>query len=319
MKNSAICAGLTLAVATLLSSPLQAAEGVVLRYKGRKGDKLYYEGKATMEMSQSVNNMDLDTKFDTHTSTEQEVTDVTEKGDIIARHKTLRLKMNAEFPVVGEYKYDSKSTDNDTGSQIGAILTPVNDAVSGAVVDVTTNNRGEVSKVKGLKEVMQGIIQNNPAAAQFAGGATTDEGAKMTYSEATVDFPEKALKDGDEWTKPYVLQLPQVGKLEGKVLYKYGGTTEVDGKTLHLITFTNEMAIDVDQNLNGVKVTGKMEITASEGKALFDAGRGVLVSKEGSTTISGDLNIDVNGMLIPIKQSQTQKGSYKLLDGPPKD
>ena len=306
------------AVSSFVASSVTADDGVVLRYKSTKGGKQYVSSKMELDMKQNIAGMDLKTTFSSDIVTEVEALDPTDKGEIVVRYKSLQYKMKADFPIIGKYDYDSKSTDNDKSGQISALLTPVNDAASGAVVDVTYSNRGTVSTVSGIQDAMKAVVEQNAGAAQFTGGAQTDEGAKLSFEEQFVAFPEKAVKEGDTWEKPFTMALPQVGKFEGKTTYKYEGIEKVEGRDLHKITFTNDLSIDVNQKADGANVTGTLKITASSGTALFDAEKGIIVSLETSATVSGNLNIEVGGMNIPLQQEQTQKSSTKVLDGPPK-
>jgi hypothetical protein len=303
----------------MVASSAQAADGVVLRYKSKKGEKRYYATKTDLKMTQTIREMNLKTTFQTESTAEVEATESTDKGNLVVRQRTMKYLMKADLPIIGKYEYDSTSSDNDSAGQLSAILTPVNDAISGAIVDVTFSKLGKVVKVKGIQDALKGVVEQTPGSAQFTGGAHTDEGAKLAFEEQFITFPEKALEDGDTWEKPLKMKLPSVGSFEGKVVYKYEGVEKVKGRNLHKITFTNDMSIDVNQKTNGANVTGTLEITASSGTAYFDAERGVIVSKVAEVTVGGNLTIEAGGQNIALAQDQTQKSSSKLLDGPPKE
>lgn len=311
---------LALFAASLLTAPLHAEDGLKFRFKAKTGDKGYYQVSSKMEMSQKIAGMDLDTTMDSKQTIEYEVNEPKEKGTIQLRSRTLRLQMTSNFPQIGEYKYDSKSTDNNDGSVIGAAVAPLYDAISGAITDITMTPQGDVKKATGLAEAVKGALGNNPIAQQFAAGADSDESVAHGMKEHFIQFPEKALAAGDEWEVPFDFTLPKLGKATGTTKYKYDGIDEESKrKGLHKFTFTSTMDFDIDLKNDQVKATGRLSISDSSGTALFDADSGRLISKKSKTTVGGNLNIDAGGMAIAIQQEQTQNIEIKALDAPPKD
>lgn len=311
---------LALFTGSLLAGPLQAEDGFTFRFKAKTGEKRYYEISSKMEMSQKVAGMDLDTKMSSRQVIEREVAEPAEEGTIALRARTLRLQMNSEFPGVGEYKYDSKSTENNDGSAIGAAIAPLYDAISGAITDITLTPRGDVKKATGLANAVKGVLQGNPIAQQFAAGADNDEAVAHGMKEHFIQFPEKALQAGDEWEVPFEFTLPKLGKANGTTKYRYEGVEEKSQrKGLHKFSFSSSMDFDLDLKTDQVTATGKLKISDSTGTALFDAVAGQLISKKSRTTVGGDLNINAGGMAIAIQQEQTQSIELKRLDGKPKD
>lgn len=313
----AFIAGLVLPLAMLFSSMAQAQDGQPFRYKAKPGDKQYFSIKSTLEQSQKINNIDVKNTIETTSIVEREVLEPDEKGNNVFREHHLHLIIEMQIGPLGEYTYDSKSTDNETGSTLGLALTPLYDAISGAFVVVTVSPQGEVLKVKGLKEAVEGgVDKDNPIAAQFALGAASEETARINYSEYFIQFPEKTLSAGDTWEIPYDLELGTLGKLKGKTVHVYGGPETVDGRRLHKATSSNEMKGDIEIKTAGLEIAGTVEIDASSGTAFFDAESGQLISRNSNISSSGDLVTVVGGMTIPIKQNQTQKIEIKRLDGP---
>lgn len=98
--------------AGLLTAQLHAEDGLKFRFKAKIGDKRYYEISSKMEMSQKIAGMDLDTKTASKQTIEREATEPTKEGTIALRSRTLRLQMTSSFPGVGEYRYDSNSTNS---------------------------------------------------------------------------------------------------------------------------------------------------------------------------------------------------------------
>ena len=305
---------------TMTSSFAQAQDGQTFRYKAETGQRFYYSISTSMEQSQKVNNADISNKVETKTIVEREVLEPDEKGNHVFRTRTLHMTATLTFGPLGEYKYDSKSTENETGSAVGVALTPIFDAMSGAIVDVTVTPQGEVLKVKGLKEAIEGAIdKDNPIAAQVSLGMGSEETAKINYREYFIQFPDKAIAPGDDWEIPYQLKLANLGNLEGKTTNNYDGPETVDGRRLHKISGTTDMKGDIEFKVAGIEVAGKVEISGSKTTSLFDTSSGALVSRVSEVTSDGDLVSIVGGMTIPIQQTQTQKVEIKQLDGPPRE
>lgn len=305
---------------TVASSIAQAQEGQTFRYKAETGQKFYYSISTSMEQSQKVNGADISNKVESKTIVEREVLDPDEKGNFVFRTRTLHMTAALTFGPLGEYKYDSKSTENETGSAVGVALTPIFDAMSGAIVDVTISPQGKVLKVKGLKEAIEGAIdKDNPIAAQVGLGMGSEETAKINYSEYFVQFPEDGIAAGETWEIPYQFKLANLGNLEGKTTNNYDGPETVDGRRLHRISGATDMKGDIEFKVAGIEVAGKVSISGSKTTSLFDTETGSLVSRVSEVTSDGDLISVVGDMTIPIQQSQTQKVEIKQLDGPPRD
>src|SRR2546427_11486980 len=104
-----------------LTANLQADEPVLLRYKGVKGDKTFYRTVAEQKQTMTVN----DTKFDITGTTEDISSRTVEEVDgdqLRFKIKNERLKAKSKMGPIGEFTFDSRSTERDKGSGIGAML-----------------------------------------------------------------------------------------------------------------------------------------------------------------------------------------------------
>jgi hypothetical protein len=310
-------ASFVIPLAILASSIAHAQDATALRYKAETGTKQYYSVTTSVKLEQKVNGQAVSTTIESTQILEREVMEPDSKGNMVLRDHTLHMTVKMNIGPLGEYVYDSKSTDNETGSTLGDALTPLYDAISGAYIDVVVSPQGEIVSVKGLRDAIQGAIRDNAIAAQFSAGMNSEEGEKLTYSEYFVRFPEKALTPGESWGIPYDMQLGKLGKLSGKARHTYEGVESHEGKQLHKVTSTLDISADIELKTGGIEVSGKVETDSSSGTAWFDAQSGRLISKTHESSTTGDLIRVAGGMTILIKQDQTQKVVVKLLDGPP--
>jgi hypothetical protein len=238
-------------------------------------------------------------------------------GNLILEHENVRLLVELDIPQLGNYTFDSESTERDKGSAIGASLTPMYEAMSGAIATVTITPKGKIVSVKGLSDLLKDALKDNPIAQQFAAGADSQDGLKMNYRESYPEFPDRPLKIGDTWDVPFELKMAKVGTLKGKNTYRLDKQLQTESGKVYRIARTSDLDLDVDIELNGVKVTGNMAISDSSGQIDFDVARGCVISSTTKFTLSGDLTVDAAGNTIPVHQEQVQTHTIKLLDRVP--
>ncbi|MHC4878517.1 MAG: DUF6263 family protein [Planctomycetota bacterium] len=305
--------GVIAAVSTMTSS---AQEPVSFRYLFEPGEKLIYDITTAVKQTQNVNGQPVKSEFAVAHRVEREVTEVDKAGNFVLSSRNQKLTATMQVGPLGKYEYDSAKTDNDTATPLGAAATPLYEALSNAVINVTLTPQGEVLTVAGLQEALNGVLKGNPLTAQLAGGANSEDGAKATYGEHFLRFPETAVSVGDTWELPLQLAIPQVGKVSGKTTCRYEGTEVIKGRTLHRVTASSDVTVDVDIKQNGVRASGRIEMTNSAGTNLFDLQNGRLISRETQTTTSGDLVVVAGGQTLPIRQTQTQTHKIKLVEAP---
>src|SRR5262249_21766224 len=127
---------------------VRADEPVLLKYKVARGESLHYRNTQTMKQEQSltVNGMTIkqDNKMNQEAILTRVADEVASDGKVTFRLKAERRKAAAEFGALGKFEFDSKSSDRDTGSQIGGALTPLLERTTGSEYQVTVNPQGKV-------------------------------------------------------------------------------------------------------------------------------------------------------------------------------
>jgi hypothetical protein len=292
---------------------VQAGDGIVLRHKLAKDDKLIYRKTSSVKQTQVVKDMKIETHIDSTEVGVRTFQEVDDKGNIKAQTENKLLKVKTKIGPLGDYTFDSKSNDNDKGSTLGAALTPIYERMSGAIMTVTYTPRGEVTKLEGYEELIKDVLKDNPIGAQFAGGGS-EKAARFGYAEFFPVFGEEAVRAGDRWETPYEMQLPKVGDAKGKKIYTYLGPDKVGNRKTVKIGVTHELDFDLNLDVNGVKVTGKMTIDRATGTIQFDPEKGHLVSMTSQYTLSGTMNVDANGMQFPVTTEQLQRVNLELLE-----
>lgn len=295
-----------------------AADGdaVEMRYKMTKGEPQYYRTETSLKSSQSVAGATVETELQNSELASRSLESVDDQGRFRVRTTNIKTVANMKIGPLGEYKYDSSSTERDEGSALGAALNPVYEKMNGATISFTLSPRGEVSAVDGLQQLLEDVLKNNPLGQQIIGGGT-DKAAEVGLSELYVAFSERPVKPGDTWEAKYQIDLPQIGKTEGKRIYTYEGPDKVGDRQTARIRVNHELSVDIDLNQNGAKVKGTMKVDQSSGIVHFDPARGQIVSMESTYKLSGELTVDAGGKLIPVKTEQNQEIKVSLLDKPP--
>jgi hypothetical protein len=306
--------GVALCILALLAltGVSRADEPVLLRYKLAKGATLIYKSGHEMKQTQTINGNKIENSTTQETVTTRNIEDVDQEGKATLKTKAVQRKVRAEFGVAGKYEFDSKSTERDTSSMIGAAVTPLLERLTGSEYEVQVNPRGEIVAVKGYAELVADLIKDNPLASQFAGGGAA--GAKLAEQEAFAVLSEEAVKPGDQWERPFELELAGLGKAKGKVVCVFEGHDKVGDRKTARIGITTDLSFELNLDMGGAKVTGTISTTRSSGTVQFDPEAGRLISAKNNMAMSGQLTVEAGGMTFTIDNQQEQTTSTELLD-----
>lgn len=295
-----------------LGQSVRADEPVQLRYKPAKGDKQLFHVKQEMTQKQTIMDIKLENTMTMEAWITRTVEDIDDKGRAVLKTKGERRKVKASLGAAGKFEFDSKSTERDTGSELGAALTPLFERLTGSEYQVFLTPRGEVAEVKGYAELIADVVKDNPLAAQFGGGSNA--AAQISEQDFFVILKDEAVKPGDKWDSPYDVELPGIGKVKGKIIHTYDGPDKVGGQATAKISENNESSLDLKLEMGGTKVSGTLSTNGSSGTIQFDPKTGRLVSSKKSFTLSGQLSVDVNGMIIPVQNEQTHTVALEVVD-----
>ena len=299
-------------VVGLLHAAVSAEDGATLKYKLAKGDKLIYRAKMEMKQSQTIMGMPFENEMTNDAISTYTVDAVDEKGIAQITVKGERVKAKAKFPALGEFAFDSQSSERDKSSVIAAAMTPLMERLSGIVYQATVPPDGGVIAVKGYADQLRDLVEGNPVTAQFAGGGT-DDSAKQGLNEV---FPKikAAPKPGDTWDVPVEIAMGKVGKLTGKSTYRFAGLDKVGDRATAKLEVTTDLSVDLDIDMDGAKVTGRISTNNANGIVQFDIAAGRVISSEGTASLGGTLNVNANGMNITVQNDQTMKTTVEYLE-----
>ena len=305
---------LLLLLITAVSAATAVADAPVrIRYKFGQNDKLLYRVTTAVAQKQKFNNRTVETTFNSVEFVERRLERIDSQKNFNLENENKRLKVSMKMGPLGKYQYDSEAEENEKGSQLGAALTPVYEALSGASLKSTMTPRGEVLSVKGFAELLAPVLKDSPLAKQFTAGGT-DKAARMEQAQFLAVFSKDKVKPGDTWDVPFEMELPKLGMAKGSKSYKYVGDVKVKDRTLAKITATFELTFKLDMEQGGQKLAGELSISKSSGTVLFDVAKGQLVSLNSEYTLGGDFTVTVNDQTIEIRTDQTKTISVEQVD-----
>ncbi len=293
-------------------SRAHADEPLLLKYKAIKGDKLIYKTTMDLKQLQSIMGTKIENTIKQETIVSRVVVDATDDGNVTLKVKTDRRKMNAEFGAQGKFDFDSKSSERDTGSAIGASVTPLLERLTGSEYELRMSPRGQITDVKGYAELLGDLLKDNLLAQQF--GAADNKSAAIEEQRGFLILSEKPVAPGDQWEVPLDVELTNVGKIKGKQTYTFEGVDKVGDRKTVRVRVDSDFALELKIDQPGAKVTGTLSTSSSSGTAQFDPEAGRVVSIKQKSTLSGRLMVEAGGMMIPIDNEQEQSDTLELLD-----
>jgi hypothetical protein len=296
-----------------VTAVVQAEEPVKFRYKMKQDERLIYETASSVDQTQTGNGKEIkneikNREFEVHTLVE-----VREDGNFKVRSENKRIVANMKIGPSGQYKFDSKSSDNEKGSALGDAMTPFYETLSGAFTPFVQSPRGTVLKVEGRSDLLADVLKDNPLGKRFAVGAS-DKGMIANYNQLAIHFPKKAIKSGDTWKEPFEMEIPNVGIFKGETTYKYDGEDRVKGRKTAKFTSTTEISFDLDIKMGQTDVTGTVSSTESTGTIHFDPVKGRIISFTSKIKMEGNLTVEDGGTTSNVTVRQTQQLTKKLLD-----
>jgi hypothetical protein len=287
-------------------------EPIVLKYKAAKGDKVLYKTGFGLKQSQSIMGMKFDNTVTQETIVSRVVESVDADGQATVKLKAERRKMSSEFGALGKYEFDSKSTERDTSSAVGASVTPLLERLTGSEYEALVNSRGQVIEVKGYAELVGDLLKDNPLAQQF--GANDNKSAAHQEQRGFIILSEKPVKPGDQWEVPVDIELTKIGKMKGTITYTYEGADKVGNRKTARIGVVSNFSLELNIDQGTSKVTGTLSTTSSSGTVQFDPEAGRVVSSKQTSGLSGQLTVEAGGMMIPIDNQQEDTETLELLD-----
>ena len=138
----------------------------------------------------------------------------------------------------------------------------------------------------------------NPGSAGGSGAGSGGSGAMVGPADC----------EGNE------IAMPKLGTMKGKTTFRYVGPDKVGDRQTAKIEVTTDSSLEINLEMDGTKVTGKISTNSASGTLQFDVASGRMISNQSTVSMGGTLNVNVNGMDIPIQNDQTMKTAVEYLE-----
>ena len=190
-----------------------------------------------------------------------------------------------------QIEFDSDDEDSGDSMGVGDAIGPMIDAEITFVMD----DQGNVSDVSIPDEVVEGM---ESAGGGMGGQMFSKDQLEQMVQASNLVFPEDPVAEGVEWENETSQKSP-LGEMKLKSNYKYAGTEQKDGATLHKIDVTSEITLEDGTTQFG----GSVELDESEstGQIWFDNEKGHMVSS--SATQKMTMVMDIMGQELDMEMS----------------
>jgi hypothetical protein len=203
VRNRLVVNVLALAGAVLLSAPTSAAEKVLLRCNYKPGDRYLAVMDSQREIVQEFPGQTNKVKQTMRMDMGMQVMQVNAEGtaDVKFTHRRIALKMESPRGTIDYDSGDPQKANLDHPMLMGFKV------LVGKSLTITLTNRGEVKGVKGVKEIMEGIIAQIPegpereTARKQLAGMMDEERFSQQMTGFSVLLPVDPVGVGETWKR----------------------------------------------------------------------------------------------------------------------
>ena len=297
----AALAGLV-ALALAGAAPIAAfRQDVTLAYKWTSGDTIRYRmiQQTTSTISGLPGGMpDVTVEQMTDQLFRTTVESVAPDGTTVLRQVIESMRMNVDSPM-GKIAFDSSKPASST-DPAAAAMTSVFSALIGESFLVTLDPTGIVQKVDGFSRVMENVFKKMPAGAggpvlEGIKAGLNDDAVKNMFAQSFAQFPNRALKIGEQWENKLTVPNPVLGAIITTSSSTLAGVDQTGGGQVAKIA--TRLKIERDPSATAVAVPMGMKAdlqpSSGEGEVLFDIAKGRV--QRGTTRLSLPMTMSGTG------------------------
>ncbi|MEC7565161.1 MAG: DUF6263 family protein [Planctomycetota bacterium] len=286
---------LALLVSLTFAQKLTAQRKLVFQYQ--TGSENVLSVKTDTEILMKYMGQDIRTAMQMETGISQYIDSVSSDGMATITQKLIGLKMAVEGGPLGvKLVYDSAQAENNEASLSG-ILKPL----VGAEFEIVVSRLGKVHDFKPPTDLLATLAKQ--PGSQTLGQMFTPDGFRQMASQGSLTFPDKALREGDQWQDSITLKAAQFGETEVKLQYTYQGLVEVDGKPLDKIGIQMTTLVKPLKNPTGSQL--KIREQSSQGTLYFDNQRGQLDHSSLKQQMTTEVIVGQNSIVQTITTNVT--------------
>ncbi len=283
----------TLLTAALTLAPA-AGEEVNLKWSLKAGDVFYAQNTTTIDMTIGVLGQKIEQQQEIDAVTRYKVKSADASG-LVLELTYVRMKITAG----------------------GLDTSAITDALKGATLTATLNDKMRVTKIDGQKKLIDNLAGGNEASKAMLSAMLSEDAVKQMFSTLFALTPEKPVKVGDSWTQNDTLDAGGIGKITSKAKYKL---TKLTGD-LATVDTTAEMTFKPgDGEGLPFKITkADFKIEKFTGSNTFDVRAGRLKETKSEMVMTGTMTISANGQEVEATLTQKVKSTATITNKSPID
>lgn len=208
----------------------------------------------------------------------------------------IRMEMNM---MGNNMTVDTDEASSDSASPLAPMHAAFS-AMKGQQFLFTINEKGQVGKVTGMKEMRDAILKGMPQADQLdkqLEGSFNEESFKQNIEQSFNIFPDKEVAVGDTWKKS--MNMKSQG-MDVKSDNTYTLESVKDGKAF--IKVKTSLVSDKTTAPNGMEMTMK---GTGDGTYTFEQSTGMVM--DGETKMKMDVEMSMQGQKMPMKMDMNLK------------
>jgi hypothetical protein len=280
-----------------LSACKSSSKGTVeIKFNLPKGVKYEYSLNTEMKMKQNLANQETNIKNSIGFTYLYEV--INDSADWKTVSATI-TKMSMDMDAMGRtmhFDTDMPMDSTDPMAMMGKIF----GAMKGSQFSFTLNEKGEIGKVSGIKEMQEKMLAGLPNAEQVMEGmknSFNEESMKENIGQAFAAYPGKPVRPGESWTKSLV-QSTQGMKVKSDNTFTLESVNGDDA----IIKVVSKLSSDSSAVVNGANIS--MSGT-SDGKMHYDLKTGM--TTDGDMDMKMDMKVKAGGQEVPMNMDMKMK------------
>jgi hypothetical protein len=276
----------------------EPAEKVVARFK--VGDKFFQEVIVSRQSTYRILGVEMGQKVQYGFVSSFTVEKVEEDGSFVFTQKVETARW-------GEGDEDLKT-----------LLADSLRKTEGAKFELTVSPSGGITKFKGAQDPVKVFGDKNPLGGQtFLLWSFLDDDSWKEFAQITFLQPDKPLRKGETWTRPFSHSWGPLGNWTGRTTYqalgKQAGLERID--YAHDLTYQPPKGASRDLPFKVQKADFKPQ--AAGGAILYHAAKGRVAAAEETFRVLGVLTLSVAGMEATVEMDEAQHFRLRVLEQKP--
>ncbi len=290
---------LLLTLVTLGIAQTGIAADLVHRPEYQAGQVHTTEAEVSVAQTLTINGADIVTSADTFLITSEVVEAATTEGATLrGGFETIQVDM-----MIAGTAY-SFSSENPTATTPPAGLEPIGELYRGMAEAEWTTTVDENGRIESMEYVGDAFANLDPALQSEVDLQRHVDDANQQAER----LPGEGIEIGQTWKRTEVMNLGSGQEFRIEREFTYAGSEDVNGHTLERVDVSSlslEYTIAPNPSLPLTVKSSDLEIETTEGAFWYDPELGVIVKSNEEFHVTGDLELEIQGMVLPSQLELT--------------